>query len=111
MTLAQYLASFDAIGSRFICIPASSSISGMGYDVGIFPDGLCLKVGKRIVCTTSRTGYGLAETLATVGRLLTGLSPETRAAQLAGMGVPDDAGIYTLAGTRWNAAGDFLGLA
>lgn len=112
MTLAQYLESFPHFGARLIGIPAPSSVSGMGYDVGIFEDGLVLRLGNRIAySTTERTGCSWGDTLAHVGRLLTKLPAETRAAQLAGMGAPGADGVYTLAGTRWNTAGDFLGLA
>lgn len=109
MRVSEYVASFERFG-RLVCgMPCGSSISGVGYDVGEFDDGTVLRVGDRIVYTTDYAGPNTSDLLAKVGRLLTGLSRETRAAQLAGLATPRD-GRYTLDGTVWTDGGEFVGL-
>ena len=112
ITARQYIESFDVLGSKFICIPAPSSISGSGYAVGRFQDGAILTVGKSIVdFIEGDVSYGIVETLSKVGRLLAGLSQDTRAEQIQDLGIkPNHAGEYELGGSRWSAAGEYLGL-
>lgn len=113
MTLADYVAMFDRFGRHLIMIPAPSSIGGNGYDVGGFADGIALRVGKELVYTTTERTDGYAmDKLASVGRLLAGLTRETRAAQLAELpGRHRNAdGTYSLDGTHWTADGNFIGL-
>lgn len=107
LTAKKYVETFETIGRHWIGIPAPCATSGCGYAVGSFEDGTVLRVGDKIVEYTTRPVC--RDTLATVGRLLAGLSPETRAAQLAELGCKPG-GTITLSGTRWDSAGNYLGL-
>jgi len=110
MRVSEYVASFDRFGRQLCGMPCESSISGNGYHVGQFDDGTVLRVGDRIVYTTDNAGPNTSDALARVGRLLAGLSRETRAAQLSEIASPRD-GRYTVGGTVWTDAGEFVGLA
>jgi hypothetical protein len=110
LTAETYVQNFLNIGRRLICMPAPHrSIMGDGYSVGMFDDGCVLRVGDSIIEHNPNPDGWTFETLARVGLLLAKIPQTRRATQLAEIGCKPGETI-TLNGTRWNSAGEYLGL-
>lgn len=102
--------------------PCVSCVSGRDYTVAMFRDSSGLAVihsTGQVYAAMEEMSYGEMDRLASVGRLLTELDPETRARQARECGTlvvseNDGSELYRIAGTAWRVRGsgycEFAGL-